>query len=118
MDDRPQFRVETEHPGHGQVVVAVSGEIDLYTAGYLREAIDDLDVGSIRRLVIDLSEVGFIDSTGLGVLVAAARRLPIGSPFVVVCRTEKVREVLLMTGLDRIFRIYDTRDEAVEARPS
>lgn len=117
MNDRPQFRVETEHPHHGQVVVAVSGEIDLYTAGRLREALDALDVASVEHLVIDLSEVGFIDSTGLGVLVAAARRLPVGAPFDVVCHTEKVREVLLMTGLDRIFAIYDTRDEAVGARP-
>ena len=117
MSDRPQFRVETDQPCPGNVVVAVAGEIDLYTAGRLREALDALDVASIERLVIDLSEVGFIDSTGLGVLVAAARRLPIGAPFAVVCHAEKVREVLLMTGLDRIFAIYDTRDEAVGARP-
>ncbi len=114
--DRPEFRVEIDHPGQGQVVVAVSGEIDLYTSGRLREALDDLDIASVRRLVIDLSAVDFIDSTGLGLLVATARRLPVGAPFVVVCHTEKVREVLLMTGLDRIFTIYGTRSEAVEAR--
>jgi len=116
MDDRPQFRVETDHPGREQVVVTVSGEIDLYTAGRLREALDALDLAQVRRLVVDLGEVAFIDSTGLGVLVAAARRLPVGAPFVLVCRTEKVREVLLMTGLDRIFTIYGTRHEAIEAQ--
>jgi len=118
MNDRPEFRVETDHPGRGQVVVAVSGEIDLYTSTRLRDTLDEIDIASVRRLVIDLSDVDFIDSTGLGLLVATARRLPIGSPFVVVCRTEKVREVLLMTGLDRIFTIYATRDEAVEAHLS
>jgi anti-sigma B factor antagonist len=115
MNDRPLFRVETDRPCPGRVVVAVSGEIDLHTSGRLRDEFDGLDVTSVERLVVDLSDVGFIDSTGLGVLVAAARRLPVGAPLVLVCHTERVREVLLMTGLDRIFPIYDTRDEAVDA---
>ena len=88
------------------------GEIDLHTAPQLHAPLADLDVAATERVVVDLSACGFIDSTGLGVLVAAAKRLRLANPPAVVCAGE-VHRALLMTGLDRVFRICDTLEEAL-----
>ncbi len=70
MDGSQSF-VETHWPGETVAVVRVVGEIDLHTAPQLHEALAGLEAERLERLVVDLSDCGFIDSTGLGVLVAA-----------------------------------------------
>lgn len=76
-------------------------------------ALDEAAPGA-RRVVIDLSAVPLIDSTGLGVLVLASKRLPSDRPPLVVCR-RRVLEVFLLTGRDRVFVLCDTAEEPLAA---
>jgi anti-sigma B factor antagonist len=100
----------------GTTVVAVQGEIDVYTAPVLRDALDkQISAGKID-LVVDLRNVTFMDSTALGVLVGRLKlvRVQSGSLRVVVTH-ERVLRVFDITGLNKVFSIHTSVDEAVSA---
>ena len=99
---------------NGHAVVAVSGEVDVFTAPKLREQLIDLvDQGSYN-IVVDLSDVEFLDSTGLGVLVAGLKRVKTHEGTLKIVSTkDKILKIFRITGLTRIFPIYDSADEAV-----
>jgi anti-sigma B factor antagonist len=98
----------------GYTVLAISGEADVYGAPGLRSRIGDLFDSGHRRLVVDLSEVEFIDSTGLSVLVASQNRVrEIGGVLTVVCSQERLLRLFRITGLDQVFTICPTVDEAL-----
>lgn len=95
-------------------VVTVAGEIDVNTAGALRTAL--LEAVEERRadLVLDFGSVTFLDSTALGVLVSANRRVrTLGGTVRIVTQAEFVLKVLSLTALDLVFRTYPTLDEAL-----
>ena len=93
--------------GDGEVVVAVRGEIDVVTAPYLWETIAEV-ISDTKRLVVDLSETEFIDSTGLGVLVRALKRLRHhGGDLILRSPKSNARKVLHMTSLDRVMTVVD-----------
>jgi anti-sigma B factor antagonist len=100
----------------GFTVVEVGGEIDIASAPELRECLHQMiDAGS-RRLVVDLRQVSFIDSMGLGVLVGATRRLRgLGhdGSIQLVCSDGLVLRVLRVTGLDRLFPVHATLFDAL-----
>ena len=76
-----------------------------------------IDAGA-HDLLVDLSEVDFIDSTGLGVLIGATKRLqPRGGALAVVCPQEKICRVFQITGLDLVLAMHASRDEALSAAP-
>ena len=104
----------TDHDG--VAVVSVSGEVDVYTAPQLRSALDEqISVGR-TRLVVDMSEVGFVDSTGLGVLVGRLKLVRAhGGWLRLVCTDERTLRVFNITGLDKVFSIHETVDSALEA---
>ena len=82
-------------------VVTVAGEIDIATVTRLRERLFELAAGG-RPLIADLDQVSFIDSAGLGALVAAATRAAAhGGSLQVVCARPQVRQLFRLTGLDR-----------------
>lgn len=94
-------------------VVEVSGEVDLAQAAKLRAALIRAGDG-VRLLVVDLSGVGFIDSTGLGVLVGRLRAMrTIGADLRLVVTSERIRHNFSITGLDRIFTLYDDAETAL-----
>ena len=98
-------------------VVTVSGEVDLDTASQLGdhalEAVRDV----APHVVLDLTGVSFMDSTGLKVLLSIQRRAELaGGSFTVVGPSRSVRKILALTGLDQTFAIYETVDEASSAR--
>ncbi|MBN1172080.1 MAG: STAS domain-containing protein [Micromonosporaceae bacterium] len=97
----------------GHTVLEVCGEVDVYTAPRLRERLIELfDLGS-RHAVVDLNRVEFLDSTGLGVLVGALRRLRgVNGTFGLVCSHERLLKVFRITALDRVFLLYDTVEAA------
>lgn len=100
----------------GWTVVAASGEIDVATAPELRERLTDLIEGGTTRVVVDMEEVDFIDSTGLGVLVGAVRRARGSDGDVrLVCTNPRILKVLQATGLHEVFTIGATVDEAISA---
>jgi anti-sigma B factor antagonist len=99
-------------------LIAVEGQVDLYTAPELKSVtLRAIDAGA-KYLVVDLSETSFMDSTGLGVLVGALKRLqPRDGSVSVVCPDESLRRLFEIAGLTDRFAIYETpAAAAVEAR--
>ena len=97
-------------------VLEIGGEIDVYTAPRLREHLIQLGDEGVIRLVADLSRVEFLDSTGIGVLVGAHRRLKSAQgALALVCPHERLLKIFRITGLDGIFHIYDSVDAAIAA---
>jgi anti-sigma B factor antagonist len=97
----------------GTHIVAAAGEIDLYAAPELKQqVVRSIEEGG-TRLIIDLSETTFIDSTGVGVLVGALKRVrESGGGLALVCTNDNVLRVLEIVGLNQLFPIHESRDEA------
>jgi anti-sigma B factor antagonist len=114
MKQTAGFRVNTERIDDRTAVIAVAGEVDLYTAPELkRELITAIDQGA-RKIVVDLSEATFIDSTTLGVLLSGVKRLrPLDGELAVVCTDRNIRKIFEITLLDRVFSIHDERGAAL-----
>lgn len=94
-------------------VLVVGGEVDVYTAPRLRERLVELIEQGARRVVVDLSRVEFLDSTGLGVLVGALKRLrAVGGVLGLVCSHERLLKIFRITALDRVFSLFDTVEAA------
>jgi anti-sigma B factor antagonist len=97
-------------------VIDVSGEVDLYSSPTLRERIVKLVEEGKIRLVVNLSDVGFMDSSGLGALVGALKRVnERGGRLVLACPEGSPLKVLTITGLDKVFPIHSSVDEALRA---
>jgi anti-sigma B factor antagonist len=98
----------------GWSVLAVSGEIDIATAPSLRERLHGLLAEERVRLIVDLDDVGFLDSTALGVLVGALKRARMDGGEVRIASTQpRVRKVFEITRLDSAFDLFDSVEEAV-----
>lgn len=97
-------------------IVGVSGELDVYTAPALEEVLADLVDEGATDLIVDLSSVDFMDSTGLGLLIKALKwiRERDGSLGIVVV-TDKIRKVFQITGLDSVLSLHESIDAAVGA---
>jgi anti-sigma B factor antagonist len=97
-------------------VLEVGGEVDVYTAPRLRERLIELIDGGGHDVIVDLGRVDFLDSTGLGVLVGALRRLrSAGGTFALVCAKEPLLKIFRITALDQVFPLYPTVEAAIEA---
>ena len=97
-------------------VVAVTGYLDFDAAPRLKRCIVDCIEAGGRRLVVDLSDAGFIDSTGIGVLAGALKRLrECDGSLVVVCTHENVRSIFELVGLDDLIPLHQSRDDAISA---
>jgi anti-sigma B factor antagonist len=100
-------------------VVEVGGEVDVYTAPRLRDRLNEVVGSGQQHLVVDLTRVDFLDSTGLGVLVGVFRRLAkANGSMVLVCPHEKLLKIFRIAGLDSVFKIYATVPEATAAAPA
>ena len=100
---------------HDDAIVWVGGVLDLYTASRLREAMLELLVGRNDpfEIILDVSAVDFIDSSGLGVLVAVLKRLRhIGGDLVVRAPSPSLRRLLAVTRLDTVFTMEAAPDPA------
>ena len=95
-------------------VVHVSGEIDVYTAPMLREHLDAHVAAGRHDLVVDLGGVTFMASTGLGVLVGRLKLVRAANGTLrLVCSNERILSVFSITGLDKVFRIFPSVDDAL-----
>src|SRR5437660_7682899 len=98
----------------GYTVLAVRGEVDVYTAPRFRERLIELVSEGKHRIIVDLEGVDFLDSTGLGVLVGGLTRLRSHeADLLLVCTHSRILKVSETTGLTKIFSIYTTVDAAV-----
>ncbi len=97
-------------------VVDVGGEIDVYTAPKLREEIISLVEGGHYQLALDMEDVEFLDSTGLGVLVGGLKRVRAHDGALhLVCTQERILKIFRITGLTKVFPIHASVAEAVQA---
>lgn len=99
-------------------IVTVSGEVDVYTAPQLRTALEERIAAGHTALIVDLQDVGFLDSTGLGVLVGRLKAVKKADGWLrVVCSNERILRLFGITGLDRVIPIHDSVDAALAASP-
>lgn len=96
-------------------VIALSGEVDVYTAPQLKERLVESIDGGCVNILVDMESVGFIDSSGLGVLVGGLRRVKeSGGVIRLVCTRDNILKIFRITGLDKVFPIFDTVEHASE----
>jgi len=95
-------------------IIDLTGEVDAYTSARFREAMVDLIETGAAHLIISMMKVEYIDSSGLGALVGGLKRsTERGGRIVIVCDNPQIRKVFEITGLEKVFPLYDAEDEAV-----
>jgi anti-sigma B factor antagonist len=99
----------------GVTVVSLAGELDLYNASAVREALLECCAENPERLIVDLGAVKFIDSTALGVLIEARTRLANRKSFLLAAPGLETRRALEISGLDRHFAVHDSVEQARSA---
>lgn len=110
------FALSEERLPSGAHVVAVSGEVDIFTAPDLKRTLALAIEDGVSRLVVDLTQTRFLDSTALGVLIGAVKRLrPLDGRMAIVNTEPSTAKTFQITGLDRIFTIVPTRADALDA---
>ena len=112
----PEFALTQDAVDPSTQVVAVRGEIDLFTAPELKQKLTDAIEGGKSRIVVDLTDTSFLDSTALGVLIGAVKRLRSRDGALVIVNVDQnIAKTFEITGLDQIFTILPTRDDAIAA---
>ena len=96
-------------------MIGLAGELDLYNANEIREALLECCAETPERLVVDLSGVTFIDSTALGVLIEGRTRLENRRAFLLASPGLETRRALEISGLDRHFAVHESVDDALAA---
>jgi anti-sigma B factor antagonist len=109
--------VHVEDAGPEVAVLVVGGEVDFEGSPQLKARIARAIKGGTRRLILDLSDVTFIDSTAIGVVAGAVMKLSAagGGSLSVVCTHEKVLQIFEITGLDSVITVHPSREDALEA---
>ena len=111
-----EFEIEEHTAGGDAHVVSVTGEVDLFTAPEFKDRVMAPIAAGVERVVVDLSDASFIDSSSLGVLIGAHRRLRArGGRLMVACDHAAILKTFRVTGLDSVFTIAPTVEEALAA---
>ena len=113
LNEHPVVGVERGATG---VVVRLVGELDLYNAAEVREALLEICAEQPDRLVIDLAEVEFVDSTALGVLIEARSKLENRQSFLLAAPGRETHRALTISGLDRHLTVHDSVEAALAAQ--
>jgi anti-sigma B factor antagonist len=110
------FDIKTEQLSDDAYVVSLTGEVDLYTAPELKTQMLEVIADGSMDVIVDFTGTTFIDSTTLGVLVGGVKRLRTNEgQLSLVCSDRNITKIFEITGLDKVFTIYPTREEAVSA---
>jgi len=97
----------------GIPILHLSGEVDAYTCPFFREAMLDTIENGSPSMVINMDDVEYIDSSGLGTLVGGLKRASEkGGKIALVCNAPQVRKVFEITGLEKVFAMFETEEEA------
>jgi anti-sigma B factor antagonist len=109
--------VKVEDADPGLAVLVVGGEVDYEVSPQLKARLMKAIKAGTRRLVLDLTDVSFIDSTAIGVIASAVERLDEmgGGSVAVVSTHEKVMQIFEITGLDNVLTVHSTREDALAA---
>jgi anti-sigma B factor antagonist len=114
MGDRELLTVEVERLGDRASVISVGGELDLSTISMLERRLLD-QVRSRRSVILDLTPLTFIDSSGIGLLIGAFRAANGSAMHVVIARESQVERVFTIAGIDLALPVFRDRSEAVNA---
>lgn len=99
----------------GVPLVTASGEVDIHAVPGFRSALEDAESGAgdgVSAVIVDLREVEFMDSSGLGVLIGHHRRLEERGGGLRIVVGEAASKILRLTNLDAVFETYDSREQA------
>ena len=110
LNDHPVAGIERRGDA---VVVRLVGELDLYNAPEVRTALHELTAEQPERLVVDLGEVDFVDSTALGVLIEARTKLTNRRSFLLAAPGRETHRALQISGLDQHLAVHDTVEAAL-----
>jgi anti-sigma B factor antagonist len=111
------FGIKDRVIGADTHVISVSGEVDLFTAPEFKQRVMAPIAAGVEHVIVDLTGTTFVDSSGLGVLIGAHRRLKSrGGRLVVACDSEAIVKTFRITGLDGVFRLFDSVEAALGAR--
>ena len=112
-----EFSIKDRAAGRDAHVVSVSGEIDLFTAPEFKQRVMAPIAAGVDHVIIDLTETTFVDSSSLGVLIGAHRRLKSrGGRLMVACDDEAIVKTFRITGLDSVFSLVDSVEAALGER--
>ena len=112
------MQIEDRREGEVLIVKPMESALDAYAATSFRERMADYIQQGNRQIVLDMTEVDFLDSTGLGAIVSSLKRLE-GNGTMVICHAgEMVMDVFRLTRMDRVFPIVGTSAEAVSTAVS
>jgi anti-sigma B factor antagonist len=110
-----EFGIEDRRVDAVTHVVSVIGEVDLFTAAEFKQRVMAPIAAGAKQVVVDLTRTTFIDSSSLGVLIGAHRRLKTRrGRLVVACDTEAIIKTFKITGLDGVFALMPSVEEALE----
>jgi anti-sigma B factor antagonist len=98
---------------HGEhKILSISGEVDLYNVSELKKTLFSVTDGAITSVVIDMRDVNYMDSSGIGALVAGQKKMKAhGGKFALMNIHEDVLNILKLATLDKFFKIYDGEEE-------
>lgn len=109
------FKMETRTVESKPPIIELEGEVDVYTAPQLKQQMISLLESGARDLVVDLTRVDYLDSTALGVLIGGLKRMrERDGNMSLVCPSPRIRRVFEITGLDKIFEIFNTSEDATQ----
>jgi anti-sigma B factor antagonist len=96
-------------------ILILDGEIDVYTAPRVKSSLVELVNEGKYKIIVDLNGIDFMDSSGLGVLVGGLKRVkPHQGVISIVCSKEKILKIFKITGLTKVFPIFDSQEEALK----
>lgn len=111
-----ELKIEPKTVDEKTVILKLSGEMDIYSAPKLKEQAADLIKEGKSRLLLEMTELKYIDSSGLGVLVAAMTRAKEnGGVLCLISPTRPVCRLLEIIGLDQILKCYPNVEDAIKA---
>ena len=107
------FALQDRPVHNGRRLISVQGELDLFTAPELKTKINGTIDAGTRELIVDLSDTAFLDSTGLGVLLAAFKRMrSCDGELVIIDSRSNVLKTFEVAGVDQILTIVRSYDQA------
>ena len=108
------FDIKTEQISDDSYVISLAGEVDLYTAPEFKQQLLEVIGQGGKQVIVDFTNTTFIDSTTLGVLVGGVKRLRTNEgQLSLICSDRNITKIFEITGLDRVFPIYETRAAAL-----
>lgn len=107
------FKINTRSLNASVPLIELEGEVDVYTAPQLKQQMIGLLEAGSNEMVVDLSKVEYLDSTALGVLIGGLKRVrERDGNLPLICPSPRIRRVFEITGLDKIFDIFNSESEA------